>query len=133
MTVALFGVLRDFNILNVPLPQNARQIAQTVLRKGPVRGPFQFGFELGTGLRTYVTATVPYVLLVAVWLYGREYGFALLAGAGFGLGKAAMTLMRYWSRDGAQWDLRLTERLKWVIPISSLVATMAALLIMSRI
>lgn len=73
------------------LPQNRRLIPQHVALKGPAVGAFQFGFEMGTGVRTYVTAVAPYVLLPGVLLFG-DLVTGTLAGVGFGLGRYAMAV-----------------------------------------
>ncbi|EST35754.1 hypothetical protein N566_17375 [Streptomycetaceae bacterium MP113-05] len=106
---ALLCVLRDTGAVRLPLPQNARQIPQEVLQRHLLRGTLQFGFELGTGVRTYVTASAPYALATALLLYGG-LGTALLAGAGFAAGRALTPLLRLASGDVTGWDARLEER-----------------------
>jgi hypothetical protein len=127
----IIAVLREFHILNVALPENARQIPQEVFAKGPLLGPFQFGFELGTGVRTFVTASLPYVLAAAVWLYATDYGIALLAGVSFGLGRAGMTAARYWSGATERWDERLERRMTWLSPAALLTGIAAAAMIIA--
>jgi transposase-like protein len=39
-----------------------RQVPQDVFARGLYRAALQFGFEMGTGVRTYVPATTPYLL-----------------------------------------------------------------------
>lgn len=82
VAVALLAALRDAGKLSLRLPQNARQIPQDVLRRHLARGALQFGFELGTGVRTYVSASAPYAMAVAVLLSGGSYAPALAAGLG---------------------------------------------------
>lgn len=110
VAVALTGVARDAGLITLRLPQNARQVPQDVLQRDLVRGALQFGFEMGTGVRTYVSASLPYVVAVAVLLAG-ELGLALLAGVGFALGRAATPALRYASGAGEDWDDRLLDRL----------------------
>lgn len=88
ITAALLGVARDAGLVTLRLPQNARQVPQDVLQRDLVRGALQFGFELGTGVRTYVSASLPYVAALAV-LLANDVGTALLTGLGFALGRAA--------------------------------------------
>jgi hypothetical protein len=83
-----------------------------VLQRNVLRGAAQFGFELGTGVRTYVSASAPYVLAVAVLLAGQHLGIAILAGLGFGAGRAATPLVRYAARAVAAWDVLLRARLQ---------------------
>ncbi|MFD0428413.1 hypothetical protein ACFQ60_11025 [Streptomyces zhihengii] len=45
-----------------------------MLRRHLARGAMQFGFELGTGVRTYVSASAPYAIAVAVLLSGVPAG-----------------------------------------------------------
>lgn len=71
----------------IPLPENRRQIPTHVFNGGLVRGALRFGFELGTGARTYVPAPAPYVLLLVLLLAWLPLGLALLVALGFGLGR----------------------------------------------
>lgn len=107
---ALVAVLRDAGIVRFRLPQNARQVPREVLRR-PVRGALRFGFELGTGVRTYLSATAPYAVAVALLLLTPQPLDAVLAGAGFGLGRAATPLIRFASGAGEEWDAKLRSRL----------------------
>jgi hypothetical protein len=109
--VALLGLARETGAAPIRLPQNTRQVPQDVLRRNLLRGAAQFGFELGTGVRTYVSASAPYVLAVAVLLAGQHLGIAILAGLGFGGGRAATPLVRSAAGAVADWDVRLRARL----------------------
>jgi len=116
---ALLGLLRELGPAGVPLapirlPQNTRQVPQDVLQRSLVRGALQFGFELGTGVRTYLSASAPYVLAVAVLLAGQRLHVAVLAGLGFGAGRAATPLLRRASGVAADWDTRLQARLRGI-------------------
>ena len=112
-------LLRDFRIVRFPLPEREYQVPRSVFQGGVVRAAFRFGFELGTGFRTRVTSSAAYFLLLAVFLLVDELALALLVGAGFGLGRAAFPLARYWSRSGDAWDARLAAHLRWLVPASS--------------
>ena len=48
-----------------------------------VRASFLFGVELGTGWLTYLTSTLPYVLVSAVVLLHLPFHLAICAGVGF--------------------------------------------------
>lgn len=85
------------------LPQNARQVPQTVRGRGPSVGGFQFGFEMGTGLRTYMTTALPHVVVVAVVL-GANPGAAVAGGLGFGAGRAMMLMQRGAGSRAGAWD-----------------------------
>jgi len=114
LAVAASGVLRDAGFLRVPLPQNTRQVPQEVLQRHLAHGAVQFGFELGTGVRTYVSSTAPYVVAAALLLVGPGWPAALLTGAGFGLGRAATPLTRFASGAGGSWDAALRARLPMI-------------------
>lgn len=72
----------------ITLPEARRQIPSQVFTNGIYRGAYQFGFEMGTGVRTYVPSIAPYFLLLSVWLAHPTLATALLVGFGFGLGRA---------------------------------------------
>ncbi len=83
----------------VSLPQNRRQIPSTVFGGGLVRGAYRFGFEMGTGVRTYVSSPAPYILLLTV-LFGRlNLACALLVAVGFGLGRAVPLMLQLHQAD----------------------------------
>lgn len=72
----------------ISLPEARRQIPSQVFTNGILRGAYQFGFEMGTGVRTYVPSIAPYILLLAVFLARPTLAVAITAGIGFGLGRA---------------------------------------------
>jgi hypothetical protein len=74
------------------LPESRRQIPAEVFGGSLVSGAFRFGFELGTGFRTYVSSAAPYILLLAIVAANPPLGLALATGLGFGVGRA-MPLM----------------------------------------
>lgn len=85
------------------LPQNRRAVPQTVIPEARVQGALQFGFEMGTGVRTFMPTALPHALVLAVLVSG-SLGVGLLAGLGFGTGRAAMPLVRAWSGAPRSWD-----------------------------
>ncbi|WP_262009767.1 hypothetical protein [Streptomyces sp. FIT100] len=126
VAAALLAVVRDAGRLTLRLPQNARQIPQDVLRRHLMRGAVQFGFELGTGVRTYLSATAPYAMAVAVLLSGGSYLPALAAGLGFGAGRALTPALRRLSGNGERWDALLARRLTGTAVLcSALIASVA--------
>lgn len=131
VALALLGVLRDAGVVRVRLPQNARQVPQEVLRRNVRRGALQFGFELGTGVRTYVSASAPYVLALAVFLGGQRLHVAALAGLGFGAGRALTPLIRRARGDVAGWDDALRVRLR-AVAVTGCAATAAAFTLLLR-
>lgn len=72
----------------VQLPEARRQIPLETFGRGLVPGAWKFGFEMGTGMRTYLPSFAPYVLLLALLLARPTLAQALLVAAGFGLGRA---------------------------------------------
>jgi hypothetical protein len=129
VAVAVLMLLRELGVVRIPLPQNTRQVPQDVLQRHLVSGALQFGFELGTGVRTYVSASAPYVLVAAVLLSGGQLHVALLVGLGFGAGRAATPLARLASGTD-EWDDRLATRLTAVKLTAELaiIAVLAVLL-----
>ena len=93
----------EFGLVRLRLPQNARQVPQWVIDEGGRFGALQFGFEMGTGMRTFMTSGLPHVLLVGV-LLSASWPHALVAGLWFGAGRAWMALTRLWHPDPAAWD-----------------------------
>jgi hypothetical protein len=87
--------------LGLPLPQNRRQVPRDIFGKGPLRAGLQFGFEMGTGARTYVTSVAPYAVAAGVLLLAPPFNHALLAGVGFGLGRWAVPIG--WAVHGESW------------------------------
>jgi hypothetical protein len=86
-TVSVAGALRDLSVLRFRLPENRRLIPKRVLEKGPGRGAYYFGFELGTGLRTFLTSSAPYVVLASVLLLHPPLLSTIAAAFGFALGR----------------------------------------------
>lgn len=112
------ATFRDLHILSLALPQSERQVPRSVFRRGSIVVAAQFGFELGTGLRTYMPSTLPYVLALCIWFLAPGYGEALAGGIGFGVGRGLMALWRYVARAGDVWDCLLES--KWLVPVCSL-------------
>ncbi len=67
-------------------------------------GPFQFGFEMGTGVRTFVPSSAPYVVLAALVLLGPGLAATLAAAAGFGAARAAVPYLRLLAADREGWE-----------------------------
>jgi hypothetical protein len=78
----------------ISLPQARRQIPAEVFGRGLVRGSFHFGFELGTGVRTYVSSPAPYLLLLTILFGQLTLGCALCVAVGFGLGRAIPVMIQ---------------------------------------
>jgi hypothetical protein len=78
----------------VTLPEARRQIPAEVFGGSIARGAYRFGFELGTGVRTYVSSAAPYILLLTVMLAHTTLTNAVLVGLGFGLGRAVPLIVQ---------------------------------------
>jgi len=129
LLAAGIAVLRDAGVLRLPLPQRGWQVPQHVLHGGAVGGAVRFGVELGTGVRTYLSATTPYVLALALLLGTGGVGTAVALGGGFGMGRAATPSVRMLSGDQDAWDGRLRRNARPLVTVGA-VATAVALLAM---
>ena len=118
---AVVLALAEFGLVRLPLPQNGRQVPEWVIDAGGRVGAVQFGFEMGTGVRTFMTSGLPHLLAVAVLLLG-DPPVVLAAGLGFGAGRAWMTLSRLWSGDPDRWDADLR---RWLRPLRAVLAVAA--------
>jgi hypothetical protein len=130
---ALIAVLlRQSGVLRFKLPENRRLVPETVFRLGRHLGPFQFGLEMGTGVRTYLPSGLPYVGAVAV-LMTANVPLALCAGAGFGLGRALMTAssLRYGDGDGWIQEWRDHARTLTVVTGAAFMVSLLAIMLWS--
>lgn len=120
-------VILTFEFLGRPLHlwQNGRAVPQTIINGPWIAAPLQFGFEMGTGVRTFMPTALPHALLVLIALSGG-IGPGLLAGVGFGAGRAAMPVVRGWSRSPSRWDAALTGSGPWVGRLCALAFGIAA-------
>lgn len=103
IATALFVLAGELRLHRVALPHRRAQVPSAVIGGGPDAGALQFGFEMGSGVRTHMPSNLPYLPLLAVLLIANWVA-AVLAGLGFGLGRATMALGRHHSRDPAWWD-----------------------------
>ena len=78
----------------ITLPETRRQIPAEVFGGSLTRGAYRFGFELGTGIRTYVPSAAPYILLLALMLANLTLTNAILVGLGFGVGRAVPLMVQ---------------------------------------
>jgi hypothetical protein len=129
--VGLFAValgLRAAGALDFPLPENRRLVPETVFRTGPAWSSLQFGVEMGSGVRTYVTSALPYLLAVAVICLATPMQ-AWASGAGFAAGRALMTVASTRGGDPASWRARWSRTVRLVAALlASAVAASLALL-----
>jgi hypothetical protein len=129
VAMALFVLAGECGLHRVTLPHRRAQVPSAVIGAGSDTGALQFGFEMGTGVRTHMPSNLPYLPLVAVLLVAN-WPAALLAGAGFGLGRAAMALGRHHSRDPDWWDhqwRRYARPLRIVLTLTATTLLIAAI------
>lgn len=107
--VALAALADEAMDLGWRWPQNARQVPQDVRRREAKVALLQFGFELGTGMRTFITSKAPYVIVAVLVAGGLSLLQALALGAGFGVGRALMPVTRSWHDPADDWDRRLEQ------------------------
>lgn len=89
VVVVLVLVGHEADRWHLDLPENRRQIPQEVFRRRNYwAGALQFGFELGTGVRTFVPNVAPYALAMGIILVPPPVGVALVAGVLFGVGRS---------------------------------------------
>jgi len=93
-TLALLA-LHATRVLCLDLPQRTYQIPRETFTRRPSHAAFRFAFELGTGVRTYITATAPYALALVLLLslpqgLGPAALSACAAAVGYGLGRSSI-------------------------------------------
>ena len=114
LVVGVAGILVfEFAGRPLRLPQNGRAVPQTIIDGPWAAAPLQFGFEMGTGVRTFMPTALPHALVLMVALAGG-LGPGFLAGLGFGVGRSAMPLVRMFSGAPYDWDAQLGRSLRWV-------------------
>lgn len=122
--LALVVLGRELGLWHFPVPENRRLVPERVqhLREW---GALQFGFEMGTGMRTYSPSALPHLCAAALVLVTPLPG-ALALAAGFAAGRLAMpVLSNAWSDDGG-WTEVWAGTEKLVRPLLT-VTTIAAL------
>jgi len=113
VVISIVLALHHLQAIRVPLPQNARLVPQDILAKGRSRAALQFGYELGTGVRTYVTSVVPYLVAAAVLLLALPLEAAMFVALGFALGRALVPVGWVFS-GGQHWTNRFQAASRWM-------------------
>jgi hypothetical protein len=86
------------------VPENPRLVTERVQHLGEW-GALQFGFEMGTGMRTYSPSALPHLALLAILLV-VPFPAGFVVAAGFATGRFAMPLLsNAWSDDGSWTEL----------------------------
>jgi hypothetical protein len=128
--VGVLVLLRDSKILHLHLPENRRQVPQSIFARGPGWAAAQFGFEMGTGARTYVTATSPYLLASFILLLAPNFSQTLAAASGFGIARGILPMTRWLSQDAAAWD-EMNDRWAPRIPLVTAVICCGAAILLA--
>lgn len=123
------AALHESQIMGLPLPQNSRQVPERIGSTGPMFGAFQFGVEMGTGMRTFMTSALPYVLLLAIFFLAEPLA-ALAGGIGFGFGRWLVPIGRGVSGLDIDWSLRFEHQYR-ALRFVLLLALVCCLLVVS--
>jgi hypothetical protein len=125
--LAAVVLAREIGLVRFPLPENPRLVPERVAQLGEV-GALQFGFELGTGMRTYSPSALPHLALVGVLLVFPLSAAPLLA-LGFALGRFAMPLLSNAYADDGSWTTLWRSAESAVRPLLAASAIGALLLV----
>jgi hypothetical protein len=104
VAVVAVALARDLGTLRLRLPENRRLVPERVFADGMVGGALRFGFEMGTGVRTYVPSSTPYVLVAALVLTSSGAREVVLAAVGFAAGRAVVPWWRLIKSYDAGWE-----------------------------
>jgi hypothetical protein len=107
--LVLIGIGCDAKLLPFRLPQNARQVPSDIIVRADGAGALQFGFEMGTGLRTFMPTHMPHVL-AGLALLVVPWWAAPLLGTCFALGRVIMVHSAVRLGDAAAWDKAFARR-----------------------
>lgn len=116
----LAAVVHDWRYPERDLPGPRRQVPQSVFEAGLGWASLRFGFEMGTGVRTYLTSTLPYVAAVTIVAIGPSWYLSLTTGAAFGVGRAMVLASRLWAGDREAWSRRLRGTMRGASRLVSL-------------
>ena len=100
--LAAIVVVREAIPASLRIPENRRLVPEHISAHGRVLGPLQFGFEMGTGVRTYSPSALPHLLFAALVLVVPPYG-ALPVAAGFASGRWIMAVVSNRYDDAGGW------------------------------
>lgn len=124
VVVCLIAVVRDLSSrAKVLIPGRRRQIPQRVLFDQGRVGVVQFGFEMGTGIRTYLTSAAPVPVLAYVVLVDPAARVVALAVLGFSLGRYLPTALVTAAREDRLDRPELAALAAIARPTTAIVAT----------
>jgi hypothetical protein len=128
VAVVLLAALIDLRVLSVRLPQNARQVPERVQLAGPRYGALQFGAEMGTGLRTFMTSALPHAVALCVIL-AVPTPASIAAGVGFASGRVLVPLARAVPGNDPEWTVSF-DRFAAVIRLALAAALLTAFVLL---
>ena len=124
--VAALAVLaRELGAVGFAVPERRRLVPEQVRLRGPEVGALQFGFEMGTGARTYSPSALPHLVLLAA-LTVLPFGDALTAAVGWAAGRLAMALVSNAYGPPGAWTAVWTRHRRWLAAVLA-VAVVCAL------
>jgi uncharacterized membrane protein YecN with MAPEG domain len=106
----------ELRLMPFRLPQNARQVPSNIIARTDGSGALQFGFEMGTGLRTYIPTHLPY-LTVSIALIATPWWWCPVLGVGFGAGRVLMVISTTKSGSADHWNRRFQTRRRAIVAI----------------
>lgn len=111
------------------LPQAHRQIPQIVIVNRSALGAFRFGFELGTGVRTFLSSVTAYELALTLLMIGPNLSLVVAAAVTFGVGRSLIMWQRFASPQAQVSVAQQVERVAYPLgPAVCAVALAFALL-----
>lgn len=118
--LAVAAAARDMGFISYPLPERRRQVPQSILWAPRSSGSLQFGFELGTGMRTYLPGSAPVLALAMALVIDVPFLWVLAGYVGFGAGRGFVLIERRLATSGDMWDRKVRESRRAVLVASSL-------------
>lgn len=97
----------------------SRQVRQDIFSLGRLRGPAQFGYELGLGFRTTVTAMATYSVALGLLLLGPTLAETLVCASGFGVGRCLPVLGIVLGHGQTDWHRAFHSRSRTIVPTLS--------------
>ncbi|MEO3927137.1 hypothetical protein ABGB07_25200 [Micromonosporaceae bacterium B7E4] len=118
-------LLREAGLLTLPVPENRRLVPEAVQHRGRFLGTIQFGFEMGTGMRTYSPSALPHLVLLAI-LLAVPFAGALTAGIGFAAARWIMPAASLGYGGDGSWEERWRAHRR-LLAVATALATVTAL------
>lgn len=111
VVAALMLALADgLGVFPVRYPQASRLVPSSTVRASNRHGMLRFGFEMGTGARTYSPTMLPHLTAVSVLALSGGLGHAWAAALGFAFGRVLVPVIRIACRDPARFDALAVQK-----------------------